>query len=151
MSEHEIAVPIMGIMLPLILVPTILRMKFAHRRREWALKERMRAMELGLAPPVEPAATVWPAMAAIAIGAGVPIAAMVFAWLAKFTAHASDEVYAAAGGVGIAGIICGSMLAGQIAGTCGKKKARPQADRSPGFAKPAQYDPDAYDTVSQRG
>jgi hypothetical protein len=151
MSEREVVIPMMGIMLPLILVPTILRMKFAQRRREWAHKERMRAMELGLTLPDERPATFWPSLAAIAIGAGVPISSFVFAWLARLTTGSGENVYAAAVGVGVIAVLCGTILAARAQGSCGHKKSRADGDAIDGLAKPAHFDPDAYDTVGRRG
>lgn len=149
MVPHENVIPMMGIMLPLILVPTIIRMKHAHRRREWEHKERMRAMELGLVPPGSEPHTFWPSMAAIAIGAGVPVGAFFCAWMATMTSQVSDDVFAAATGVGIIAVVCGSMLAAKLYGISG---TRSRELTPPNLAaKPAHFDPDAYDTVSQRG
>ena len=38
-------IPIVGILMPLVLVPTVLVLKHRHKRREWEHRERMRAME----------------------------------------------------------------------------------------------------------
>ena len=43
--------PILGILMPLVLVPTILVLKHRHQRREWEHKERMKAMEIQLPTP----------------------------------------------------------------------------------------------------
>jgi hypothetical protein len=148
MRDEEMLIPIVAILMPLILVPTIIKMKHAHRLKEWAHKERMRAMELGLAPPTSMSGTFWPSLAAIAIGAGVPIGAFFFAWMANLTSHVGEEAFLVAGGVGFAAVISGAMLASKLIGGahCGHAPAEP-----PSFAKPSEYDPDAYDTVGRRG
>lgn len=148
MLEAEIVIPVMGIMLPLVLVPSIIKMKHAQRRREWEHAERMRAMELGLPPTSGPGYQFWPSVAAIAIGAGVPIVTFIFAWLATVSSPIGQGAYAAAGTVGSIAVISGTILASHLSGGCSKKA---KSEKATSFAKPLQYDPDAYDTVSQRG
>jgi hypothetical protein len=146
--DEEILIPIAGMMIPIILVPTILVLRHSHRRREWEHMERMRAMELGLAPPSSPAGAFWPAMAAIAIGAIVPIGAFLFAWLTSVMTSASDDIWAAAAGVGTVAAIGGSVLAHRLIGA---HRAEPSRSVPEPYTKPAHYDPDAYDTVGRRG
>ena len=40
-----LVIPIVGILMPLLLVPTILVLKYRQARREWEHLERMKAME----------------------------------------------------------------------------------------------------------
>ncbi len=145
---EEILIPIAGMMIPIILVPTILVLRHSHRRREWEHMERMRAMELGFAPPSSTAGAFWPAMTAIAIGAVVPIGAFLFAWLASLTTHAREEIWLTATGVGTSAVIGGSVLAHRLIGV---HRAEPSRSAPEPYVKPAHFDPDAYDTVGRRG
>lgn len=143
----EMVIPIVAILMPLALVPTIITLKHKHARREWEHKERMRSLELGLPPShVHP----WPAAtSAIAIGLGVPLAAFFFSWLAVETAHAADEVFIGATFVGMTGVIVGGRLAGRL--LPGHAPAiEPEATTAPINGKPA-FDPDTFDVVGRRG
>src|SRR3954465_10682088 len=76
-------IPLAGIALPAVLVPTILTFRHAARKREYAHKERMKALETGQPVPGESA---WPAAFVCAsIGAGVPLGSFLFTWLASVT------------------------------------------------------------------
>ena len=44
-------IPILGILMPLVLVPMIMVLKHRTLQREWQHKERMKAIEMG-APPL---------------------------------------------------------------------------------------------------
>ena len=76
-------IPIVGILMPLVLVPTVLVLKHRHKRREWEHRERMRAME-GPMPLARSAGAVGSGGVA-AIGAGVPIASVLAAFLTSLT------------------------------------------------------------------
>jgi hypothetical protein len=73
-------IPIVAILMPLVLVPTILVMKFRHKRREWEHRERLRAMD-GPMPLSRLAGPVGSGGVA-AIGAGVPTISVLAAFLA---------------------------------------------------------------------
>ena len=45
-------IPLAGIMLPMVLVPTIITLAHRMKKREWQHKERLRALELGLPVPM---------------------------------------------------------------------------------------------------
>ena len=45
-----VIIPVVAILMPLVLVPTIIILKHRHCRREWEHKERMKAMEIGSRP-----------------------------------------------------------------------------------------------------
>ena len=50
-------IPIVGILMPLVLVPMIMILKHRTLQSEWQHKERMQAIEMGLPPaPARPAA-----------------------------------------------------------------------------------------------
>jgi hypothetical protein len=125
----------------------------------------MKALEMGLMPPGE---SIWPAAVCIAIGAVVPIGALVAALVA--TLHAppphgipSDLVIAggwgedfygmvwgSAAGVGCTAVIAGAILAWRLIHR--HERGQTAAQQAPDFEKdkPA-FDPDAYDTVGTRG
>lgn len=119
------------------------------RHREYAHQERLRALELG--QPI--GRTFWPSMAAIAMGAVVPIAALGIAFVASLTHAGGDEVWPFAGVVGLAGIGCGTFLVTRLLRTTvtpGTTWTAP-VESEWHAAKPAAIDPDAYDTVGRRG
>src|SRR4051794_1381440 len=67
-------IPLFGIMMPLILVPTIITLKNRQRKREMRHQERLRALELGM--PHSDADGGLGGGSVIAIGAGVPVASV---------------------------------------------------------------------------
>lgn len=129
-------IPLAGMAVPLILVPTIIAMKQAQRKREWEHLERMKALELGR--PL-PCTQVWPALAAIFIGAIMPIGVFVVSWLAL--TKSSGFGFEAATVVGICGVWVGGSL--------GKRLFAEKTNRS--VAEKFQGDPDAFDVVGRRG
>ncbi len=48
---EPLIIPIVAILMPLVLVPTILVLKHRHKRREWEHRERIKAMELQMPVP----------------------------------------------------------------------------------------------------
>jgi hypothetical protein len=104
-------IPIAGMAIPLILVPTILVLRHARLERELEHAERIKALELGRTlPQDEPRWT--PARICVAIGAGVPIGVFGLAFLASQTVNDPQPVWVAAGFIGVAGVVCGTFLAG---------------------------------------
>lgn len=153
--NDDVVIPVVAILMPLVLVPLVMVLKQRSRRREQEHRERMRALDLGVLPARPERSTFWPAMAAIAIGFGVPAAAFLFAWLAALTAHVGDAIWGAVAGVSVVALICGTVLAVRLVRP---RPARPSAasrpydwDHATTTAKPAAFDPDAFDTVSRRG
>src|SRR5207248_2500864 len=84
-----LVIPIVGILMPLALVPTILVLRFRQVRREWEHRERMKAMDTGL--PM--AATTTKAGVAV-IGAGVPTVSVLAALAASLLldSGSSDDI-----------------------------------------------------------
>ena len=83
-------IPILGILMPIVLVPLILMLKHRTLQREWQHKERMKAIEMGGSPPPSTAAG-----SVVAIGAGVPIASVLAAAVTSLSyqpTSAGDEV-----------------------------------------------------------
>lgn len=141
------AIPVIAISLPIILVPTVLAMKHARRKREYEHLERMKALEMGHRLPQHHA---WSAFAATAIGAGVPIAAFLLAWLASLTTHVNDDVWKGATFVGITGVIGGTTLGWLLLGRRDIPEP-PPAEYTASMNGKHAMDPDAYDVAGQRG
>ena len=78
-TVDPLIIPIVGILMPLVLVPTILVLKHRHKRREWEHRERMRAMERPDAPHAV-GGLAWAPGGVAAIGAGVPMASVLAAF-----------------------------------------------------------------------
>ena len=100
---HEINalwIPIIGILMPLALVPMILILKHRTLQREWQHKERMRAVEMGL-----PVGALHSGGSVAAVGAGVPIAAVIGAVTTtlSYTSPEGEEV-------AVLGIVWGCAL-----------------------------------------
>ena len=97
------------------------------------------ALELGHSNPAEKSWTV-PLKIAAWVGVGVPIVVMLAATQATIEAGYHEEIWMFSGMVGIAAVICGTVLA------AGGRSAAKQ----PSDAKPV-YEPDAFDVVGSRG
>jgi hypothetical protein len=138
-------IPIAGMAIPLILVPTILVLRHARMERELEHAERIKALELGRTlPQDEPWWT--PARLCVAIGAGVPIGVFGLAFLASQTVVDAQPVWVAAGIVGVAGVVCGTFLAGRyLTHGCPSRLVV-----NLGQAKP-ELEADAFDVVGSRG
>jgi hypothetical protein len=145
MMNEALLIPITAIAMPMVVVPTIMVMKLRIRRRELEHIERMKALEMG--QPV-PGSQAWPALAAISIGAGVPIGAFFVTWLASMTGHASGDIWLAPIIVGLAAVISGASLGTKLFGR--KPSANAPGPAAVANGKPV-FDPDAFDVVSRRG
>lgn len=142
-------IPIVAILMPAVLVPSILALKFRQRRREWEHNERMRSLELGM-PLVQ--AQPWPAAAvAIALGLGTPAAAFLISWLAVLTARVDSEIFIGTVVVALAGVVSGARLALKLipAGMT-FRPAGPLPREAASHPKPS-FDPDTFDVVGRRG
>jgi hypothetical protein len=142
---NPLVIPVIALLIPIVIVPAALGIKFAQRQRELEHAERMRALELGRTlPQDEP----WwsPSKIAATIGAGVPVGSSLCAWLATESSGYHEEVWLFSGMVGVAGVICGSILAAkQLAHRAEAERAAASAN-----AKPLM-DSDAFDVVGSRG
>ena len=147
-------IPVVAILMPLVLVPTILTLKHRHSRREWEHKERMKAMEIRL--PTPPGQWHGRGAGIAAIGAGVPIASVFAALLASISIgedtlpQDSIAIHGIAWGCAVLISFCAMVTSLVLALVSRKapKDADPAAQVVNG--KPA-FDPDAYDVVSSRG
>jgi hypothetical protein len=142
-------IPILGILMPIVLVPTILMLKHRSLQREWQHKERLRAIEMGASPSAAAGGS-----GVVAIGAGVPIASVIAAAVTSLSyqpTSAGDEVpvFGIAWGcaflISILGMGSGLLLA-HIQGRARRESESLHAMRD---GKPL-FDPDAYDVVSSR-
>ncbi len=142
---NTLVLPIVGMLIPIVLVPIILGLKHARLERELEHRERMRALELGRTlPQDEPWSS--PARTIAMIGAGVPVGVFFIAWIASRGPEFHPEVWVAAGFVGVASVVCGSTLAGLHL----VYRARDRAFTAGGQDKPVM-DADAYDFAGSRG
>jgi hypothetical protein len=140
-----ILIPILGVFVPIVVVPAALVFKYAKYKRECEHLERMKALEVGRTlPGDEP----WwsPSRTIVAIGAGVPVGVFGCAWLASVSSQAHEEVWVMAGMVGIASVICATILATKESARRHQAEAALQA----AFEKP-YIDADAYDVAGRRG
>lgn len=147
-------IPIIAILMPLVLVPTVLILKHRHKRRQWEHLERMRAME-GPQPFARPNGWVGSGGVA-AIGAGVPAASVLGAFLTSLVWQPAtfEEVPVPAVAWGGAILIsAGALLTSLILAFLQSRtllKLDSTAAANADHAKPA-FDPDTFDVVGSRG
>lgn len=154
MSENLMmaTVIIAGVLLALMIVvglPVVLSMRHARRERELEHAERMKSLELGRPLPGEKAELASaPMNKCLGIAIWVPLGALGIAMAATanpMTAATSSEgIWLAAGAVGVAGVICGTILALRI-------PPRDAGSEPAARAEKPSYDADALDVVSSRG
>ena len=113
-------------------------------KRELEHKERMRALELGRSLPGD-AAWLSPMRLALMIAGGVPVGIFACASTATVKVGFQTDLWIATGMVGLASVVCGSLLAG-LASTR-THKGQHQTE----LAHKAEFPEDAYDVVSSRG
>jgi hypothetical protein len=150
--EEALIIPVVAILMPLVLVPTIITLKHRHKRREWKYQERLRAMDLGL-QPVDSGPRL-SGGSVVAIGAGVPIASVIGAIFTTLSVpyHNPDYLPIIAVAWGCAVIIStAALLTSLVLGVLVMRasKAAQSADALASL-KPS-FEPDAYDVVSRRG
>jgi hypothetical protein len=135
-------IPIVGMLIPIIIVPTALGFRHARYLRQVEHEERMKAMELGQTLAEDQSWT--PASVAMTIGGGVPLGAMFLAYIAAPRQGGSDTVWMAAAMIGVAGVICGTVLASQWFSKVGQ-------GRSNRLIEKPEFDPEAFEPVGHRG
>jgi hypothetical protein len=150
--NEGLIIPLAGIMMPLILVPTIIFLVHRQKKREWHHQERLRALDMGL-PASLPDRSLGGGTV-VAIGTCVPFAAVLTAWMTTITVDDSHPDYMPIIAVvwGCAFLIStGALITSLVLGVLLMRSRKP-ADSADQFAaiKPA-YEPDAYDVVSSRG
>ncbi len=146
----QMIIPLAGIALPVILVPIILLFKQIAQKRQFRHLEQMQAIKSGR--PL-PAATQIPGPGSVvAIGAGVPTAAILGALIAtaNFSRHAEDllplmgVIWSCAAFVSLSGMATALILGIMAHRAHGRETSRPLDDS----AKPA-YDPDLFDAAGR--
>jgi hypothetical protein len=149
---EPLLIPIVAILMPLFLVPTILVLKHRHKKREWEHRERMKAMETPFQFPH--VLGLGGSRGVAAIGAGVPVASVLAAFLTSVTWEPSsiDEVPVPAVAWGCAVLISAGALVTSLILASMHAKAAEKADSIARMdaAKPA-FDPDTFDVVGSRG
>ena len=150
---HEgLIIPLSGIMMPLVLVPTIILLVHRQKKREWHHQERLRALEMGL--PASGPDRMPGGGTVIAIGAGVPIAAVMTAWMTTISVSDSHPDYmpivAVAWGCAFM-ISSGALITSLVLGVLLMRSRKPAEPVDQLAAIKPAYEPDAYDVVSRRG
>lgn len=148
---HGTWLALAGIALPAILVPSVLLLKYSRLKRHWTHLERMEAIRMGIAPP--PTFSTPGAGSVVAIGAGVPIVAVLGAWLTTakvFHGYGDGSLTLAATVWGCALLISGMAMTTSVALGVLQHRARARAAKRDPFdsAKPA-HDPDAFDLTGR--
>jgi hypothetical protein len=143
---NPLTIPILALLIPIVVAPTAMWVKYAQRQRELEHAERIRALELGRTlPQDEP----WwsPAKLSAAIGVGVPSVAMFCAYWATESVGFRDGIWVSSMLVGMSGVICGTVLASQHL----KHRAEAQRAADRAYAAKPPVDADAFDVVASRG
>jgi hypothetical protein len=150
--KEELLIPLVAILMPLVLVPTILVLKFRHKRREWKHQERLRAIDLG-SPGIE-ASSGLNGQAVVAIGTAVPIASVFAALFTTMSLPESHPDYmpiiAIAWGCAVM-ISIGSLITSLVLGVMVLRANRSVESVDQLSSLKPSYEPDAYDVVSRRG
>jgi hypothetical protein len=145
-------IPIVAILMPVILAPTVIMLKHRHERREWDHRERMKALETRL--PMSTGKAIGGGGVS-AIGAGVPMVALLGAFLTSLTvdpAPLDDGIALHAIVWGCACIISAGAFLTSLLLFRMQARARKEADDAAATLNhsKAVYDPDAFDVVSSR-
>lgn len=140
-----------GILLPAFLVPTVILLKHSRMKRQWEHLERMEAMRSGVPAPASQSPP--GSGSVVAIGAGVPAASVLGAWLTTIAVpHGRGEETLV-----LAAIVWGcALLISALAMTTAlvlgilqhRACARVARRESHGSAKPT-HDPDAFDLTGR--
>ena len=148
MNMSVAIIPIVGMSIPIILVPVILGLRHARLERELEHAERMKALELGRTlPKDEP---FWgPARMSLAFGVGVPMGVFFCALMATHEGNHATQlpIWISAGVVGLAGVVSGAGLAYR---QLERSWAGPHVEDYRSH-KPENIDEDAFDVVGSRG
>jgi hypothetical protein len=146
MNHDSIVVPLVAVVLalPMTLVPMILVLRQVAKKREYQHTERMRALETGRPVPGESNAP--QALVCVAIGAGVPVGAFLFTFLAWINSPSTPgEIWLAPAAVSIVAVLSTMKLATSLFVPVKHIATDAQMNGKPAF------DPDAYDVVGSRG
>jgi hypothetical protein len=146
-------IPIVAILMPLILVPTMLVMKHRHQTRKWEHLERLKALEAQSPMPMRQALE--RAGGVSAIGAGVPAVSVLGAFLTTLLwepLSSGDSVAVPAIAWGCAALISiGAMITSLKLASMHHSAGKEYESASSVDERKPVYDPDAFDVVSSRG
>jgi hypothetical protein len=146
-----LVIPLAGILMPMVLAFSIVRMKHRQNHRRWRHEERLRALEMGLTlPEPEPALS---GGSVVAIGAGVPAASVLAAALTSLHAPYSSpqSILVIAVSWGCATLVsAGALITSLVLGLMLVRSHGTTQPTESLAAKPA-CEPDAFDVVSSRG
>jgi hypothetical protein len=138
-------IPISAIVLPIILVPIILGIRYERYKRELEHAERIKALELGRTVHADDSWWTLPRFC-VAIGTGVPAVVFFCAWQASESLKDPEPAWISAGFVGVAAVISGSVLAARYY-LRHDESARDTRD----LDGKSRIDADTFDVVSSRG
>jgi hypothetical protein len=145
-------IPIVAILMPLVLVPTIVFMKHRHQRRKWEHLERLKSLEVQMPMPMRQA--LGGAAGIAAIGAGVPFISVLGALLTTLMWEPlaiGDSVAVPAIAWGCALIIsAGAMLTSLKLASMHNASWRESWSADRGDDLKPVFDPDAFDVVASR-
>jgi hypothetical protein len=146
-------IPIVAILMPLVLAPTIMFMKHRHSRREWEHLERMKAMDFHV--PMQSPPQLGKAANVTAIGAGVPFVSVLAALMTTLIWEPSVDgdpsvVPGIAWGCAVLISACAMFSSLILAFMHGRAAQHAEASAAMHNGKPV-YEPDAFDVVSSRG
>jgi hypothetical protein len=153
-AVDPLIIPIVGILMPLLLVPTILMMKHRQKQREWEHLERMRAMN---GPQPLTRLGNWVGAGGVAaIGAGVPIASVLAALVTTLTwrtmpfeeTPVPPVAWACALLISLGGFGTSLLLALMQSRTQRQLDSAAAAELR---AEKPVFDPDTFDVVGTRG
>ncbi len=139
-------IPLAGIALPVVLVPTVLGIRYARQEREFEHRERMKALEMGRTLPGDESWWSLPRIGML-IAVIVPVVSFIAAYQATTVWDDPRPAWVAATMVGVASVICGSGLAAYH--FVRRDRMAEQVAELHAFKPP--IDADAYDVVSRRG
>lgn len=152
-SISPMLIPIVAILMPLILAPTVMMLKHRHNREEWRHFERLKAIEHGLPPATGHESC--HSFAVAAIGLGVPFLAVLGAFLTSVLAlepSPLSDIPIAAVAWGCALLIsAGALATSVILAILNHRAAREARTRLAVDRFKPVYDPDSFDVVSSRG
>lgn len=145
-------IPIVAILMPLVLVPSIVFMKHRHLRREWEHLERMKAMDFQMPMPSPRRAGTTHDVAAI--GAGVPFVSVLAALMTTLIWETPAEgdpfvVPGIAWGCAVLISACAMLTSLILAFMHGQATQQAESSTPMNNGKPV-YEPDAFDVVSSR-
>lgn len=141
-------IPLLGIAIPMVIVPAALFAKHVGKARQYSHLERMQALKAGVTLP--PTVSLPGPFSLVAIGAGVPMACMLGAFAATesvrhqlpYTSTPLVIIWVACAALGVCALATALILGLLLH----RANSRAQAATRDASAKPA-YDPDMFDSA----